>query len=144
LLVYGEKDVIMPLYVFLSFWERKQMKRQSILVWFVVMTAGTSVYSADWQVDWIAGYNIPPTWWWDIYPTYYPPSPQPPNTVPFSGPTGVYTNVCFAQADWGIPTITIDPYQQTIKLWFQPQEPGPCPAVYAPVCGINGWFGPLY
>jgi hypothetical protein len=39
------------LFDFCFFGEGKQMKRQSILIWIVVMTAGTSVYSADWQVD---------------------------------------------------------------------------------------------
>ncbi len=84
------------------------MKRQSILVWFVVLTASTFVYSADWQLDWIYDDNIPPTWSWDIYPSHYPPSSHPPGTVPFSGPTGVFNNSCWAQAALGIPTITID------------------------------------
>ena len=45
------------------------MKKQSILVWIVVMTAGTSVYSDDWQLDWVDGENIPVSWSWSIYPS---------------------------------------------------------------------------
>lgn len=121
------------------------MKIQSILVWIVVMTANTSVYSADWQVYWVPGENIPGTWEWNIYPSHFlPPPPLPPGTVPFSGPTGVFGNSCYAAYDFGgIPTITIDPKQKTIELWFKPPAPGMCPAVYLPVCGLNGWFGPL-
>ncbi|MBW8042354.1 MAG: hypothetical protein FVQ85_20485 [Planctomycetes bacterium] len=119
------------------------MKRQSIIVWIVVMTASTSVYSSDWQIDWVSGTDT--TWGlWKIYPSRYPPSSPPPDTVPFSGPTGVYNNSCWAEAAWGIPEITIDQYQRTIELWFKQPAPAPyCPAVYAPVCGLNGWFGPL-
>jgi hypothetical protein len=122
------------------------MKRQSILVWIVVMTAGTSVYSADWQIDWISGTDIPPTWGWDIFPSYYPPPSHPPNTVPFSGPTGVFNNYCFAMMNLGgTPTITINSNQRTIELWFKPPRPDLCLAdVHPPVCGLNGWFGPLY
>jgi hypothetical protein len=43
----------------------------------------------------------------------------------------------------GTPTITIDPNQKTIELWFQPPPPFACPAVWYPVCGLKGWFGPL-
>lgn len=130
---------------FFIFFEGKQMKRYSILVWIVVMTASTSVYSADWQIDWISGCDIPSTWMWDIYPSHYPPSSQPPDTVPFSGPTGVFSNPCFAMANLGgIPTITIEPYQKTIELWFQPPAPEICPPDVYPVCGLNGWFGPLF
>ena len=122
------------------------MKRQSILVWIVVMTASTSVYSADWQVHCVAGDNIPGTWEWNIYPSHFlPPPPHPPGTVPFSGPTGVFGNCCDAAVNFGgIPTITIDPNQKTIELWFKPPAPGFCPAVYLPVFGLNGWFGPRY
>lgn len=122
------------------------MKRHSIFVWIVVMTASTSVYSADWQLDWIAGSNIPPMWDWSIYPSYYPPPSNPPNTVPFSGPTGVFGNSCYAMIELGgTPTITIDLYRQTIELWFRPPAPSLCQAdVQPPVCGLNGWFGPLH
>ena len=120
------------------------MKKQSILVWFVVMTAGTSVYSADWQLDWVEGDNIPTSWDWSIYPSDFPPSLHPPRTVPFSGPTGVFSNDCFAEGGLGgTPTITIDPNQKTIELWFQPPVPDICLFVWLPVCGLNGWFGPL-
>jgi hypothetical protein len=130
--------------VFLIFWEGKQMKRQSILVWIVVMTAGTSVYSADWQLDWVGGENIPPTWLWDIYPSEFPPSSHPPGTIPFSGPTGVYSNSCWAAFYLhGTPTITIDENQKTIELQLGPPIPDGCIYLYDPVCGLNGWFGPL-
>jgi hypothetical protein len=120
------------------------MKRQSILVWIFVMTAGTSVYSADGQVDWVDGSNIPISWEWGIYPSHFTPSPHPPWTIPFSGPTGVLSNDCCAMVNLGgTPTITIDPNQKTIELWFQPPAPNECPADWDPVCGLNGWFGPL-
>ncbi|MHC4282430.1 MAG: hypothetical protein ACYSWZ_05590 [Planctomycetota bacterium] len=101
------------------------------------------MYSADWQIDWISGYDIPVTWY--ISPSHFPPSPHPPGTVYFSGPTGVFTNNCFAEAGLGgTPTITIDSYQKTIELWFQPPAPDMCFLYIDPVCGLNGWFGPLY
>jgi hypothetical protein len=108
------------------------------------MTSGTSVYSADWQVDWVDGSNIPISWNWSIYPSHFPPLPHPPGTVPFSGPTGVFSNEGCAIVDLGgTPTITIDPNQKTIELWFQPPAPNDCLAVWLPVCGLIGWFGPL-
>jgi hypothetical protein len=124
------------------------MKRQSILVWIIVITTGTSVYSADWQVDWVDGSNIPISWEWSIYPLHFPPSPSPPfplpGRIPFSGPTGVFSNEGCALVDLGgTPTITIDPNQKTIELWFQPPAPNDCWAIWDPVCGLNGWFGPL-
>ncbi|MHC4309912.1 MAG: hypothetical protein ACYSSN_08210 [Planctomycetota bacterium] len=121
------------------------MKRHSILVWIVVITASTSVYSADWQLDWVPGYDIPGTWYWNIYSSHHPYPVHPPGTYGFSGPTGVFGNSCYAAADLGgIPTITIEPYQKTIELWFKPPAPTLCPAVWLPVCGLNGWVGPLY
>jgi hypothetical protein len=122
------------------------MKRQSILVGIVVMTAGTSAYSTDWQLDWAGGDYIPTSWSWDIYPSpsHFPPSSHPPGTVPFSGPTGVFSNDCYAETGLGgTPTITIDPNRKTIELWFQPPPPTICYFYYDPVCGLNGWFGPL-
>ncbi|MHC4084603.1 MAG: hypothetical protein ACYSWZ_02240 [Planctomycetota bacterium] len=121
------------------------MKRQSILVWIVVITAGTSVYSADWQVDWVAGSDIPGWWEWNIYPSHFPPSSHPPGTIPFSGPTGVFGNECWAVVYFhGTPAITIDSSQKTVELWFEGPAPAPyCPAVWLPVRGLKGWFGPL-
>ena len=120
------------------------MKRQSILVWFVVMTAGTSVYSADWQMDWVGGENIPISWDWSIYTSHFKPSSQPPGTVPFSGPNGVFSNSCWAAYYLrGTPTITIDENQKTIELRLGPPIPDGCIYLWDPVCGLNGWFGPL-
>ncbi|MHC4692529.1 MAG: hypothetical protein ACYS67_07295, partial [Planctomycetota bacterium] len=120
------------------------MKRQSILACIIVITAATNVHSADWQVDWIYGENIPISWEWSIYPSHPRPFPRPPGTIPFSGPTGVFSNDCMAMIYLGgTPTITIDPNQKTIELWFQPPPPFACPAVWYPVCGLKGWFGPL-
>ena len=120
------------------------MKRQSILVWLVVITTTTSVYSTDWRVDWAGGDYIPPGWFWDIYPSQFPPSSHPPGTIPFSGPIGIFSNDCFAMvALGGTPTITIDSYQKTIELWFKPPAPTQCYDIWAPVSGLNGWFGLL-
>ncbi|NIP25561.1 MAG: hypothetical protein GWN67_14290 [Phycisphaerae bacterium] len=119
------------------------MKRPSILVSIIVITAATTVHSAYWQLDWVGGDNIPTSWDWSIYPLHFPPFPYP-GSIPFSGPTGVFSNDCFALSGLGgTPTITIDPNQRTIELWFQPPAPTVCLMYWAPVCGLNGWFGPL-
>jgi hypothetical protein len=64
--------------------------------------------------------------------------------VHFSGPTEVFSNSCTAQVNMGgTATLSIDPVNKTIELWFQGPPPTICPLTWNPVCGLEGHFGPL-
>ncbi len=90
------------------------------------------------EVFWIGGESAPTQW------SISPETPTAGDVIHFSGPTGVYSNACFASgALGGSPTLTIDRGNKTIELWFHPPAPGACLTYYDPVCGLEGSFGPL-
>lgn len=90
------------------------------------------------DVSWIPGESSPVDW--NIDRT----NPTTTDVIHFSGPTAVFGNACEAEQFMdGTPTLTIDPVNKTIELWFQPPAPEVCPQVYDPVCGLEGSFGPL-
>ncbi|MCK4235882.1 MAG: hypothetical protein KAX38_02105, partial [Candidatus Krumholzibacteria bacterium] len=94
--------------------------------------------TAGWQLDWIAGEVGPKSW--SIAPLH----PTIKDVILFSGPTGVHSNSCYAEMfAGGSPTLVIDSANHQIELWFQPPPPEGCWAVYDPVCGLEGEFGPL-
>jgi len=90
------------------------------------------------NVSWIPGESSLPDW------NIVPDSPTTCDLINFSGPTAIFGNSCSAEASMGgTPTVTIDPVNKTVELWFQPPPPDICPDVYLPVCGLEGSFGPL-
>ena len=91
------------------------------------------------EVDWHPG-SEPPSWSWIIWPMH----PTADDIIGFAGPTAMEGNWCEATRHYGgWPTITIYHGNKTVELWFMPPAPDYCPAVVAPVCGLQGQFGPL-
>lgn len=72
-----------------------------------------------------------------------PDNPTTSDLIYFSGPTETFSNDCYAGHQMGRPTINIDYNKKIIELVFEPLPPGMCIAVWDPVCGIEGSFGPL-
>ncbi len=91
------------------------------------------------SVTWIDG-QIPPGSW-----TVDPNGPGTSDTITFSGPLNfVYGSSCSARgALGGTPQITVDTVNKEVFLWFQEPAPTQCPAVWQPVSGLQGSFGPL-
>ena len=91
------------------------------------------------EVDWFGG-ESPPSEDWIILPS----SPSSLDIISFSGPTDVFSNDCFgALFMGGFPALTINHENKTVQLWFEPPVPEMCLALWAPVCGLAGQFGPL-
>jgi hypothetical protein len=89
-------------------------------------------------VSWIHGTSSPPAW------TIEPQIPTSSDAVNFSGPTPIFGNPCEAAVAMGEPKLAIDPVNKTVRLEFQPLPPGVvCPEYFDPVCGLEGFFGPL-
>lgn len=91
------------------------------------------------DVSWIPEHLRPATW------TIDPANPGPADTIGFSGPTvWTYSNSCSAeQALGGTPGLAIDTVNRVIELVFNGPPPGVCPAIWMPVSGLEGEFGPL-
>lgn len=89
------------------------------------------------EVDWHQG-EEPPSETWIIWPS----EPTSDEVINFSGPTIRAGSPCAASEYYGgWPTITIDEYNRTIELWFEPPPGGLCAPII--VCGLEGRFGPL-
>lgn len=90
------------------------------------------------SVSWTLG-KLPPDQW-----TIDPVEPTPSDIITFSGPTKVFGNSCEGERNLGgTPELLIDPVSKVILLWFEGPAPEVCPAIYMPVCGLDGDFGPL-
>jgi hypothetical protein len=90
------------------------------------------------NISWINGDNPPD----------FGRSPDEPTTsdlVYFTIPTSVYINSWTAeQALGGVPTLSVDPVDRIVELFFDPPAPGgDPPSVHNQVCGLEGYFGPL-
>jgi len=89
-------------------------------------------------VSWIPGQSGPPAW------NVEPNDPNTTEVIHFSGPTDVFSNDCVAESFMGgSPAITINEAKKTVELWFEPPPPEICYSLWAPVCGLQGHFGPL-
>jgi len=90
------------------------------------------------SVSWTLGTTPPAAW------TITPTNPGTGQQVLFSGPTGVYSNSCVGeQGEGGQPILSVDSASKVVELGFQGPPPGACIAIYLPVCGLQGQFGPL-
>jgi len=90
------------------------------------------------EVSWISGESAPPDW------SITPANPTTSDVIHFSGPTGVFSNSCTAEVNMGgTATLSVDPVNKTVELWFQGPPPTICPLTWNPVCGLEGHFGPL-
>ncbi len=91
-------------------------------------------------VSWIPGQDPPGAW------KISPSSPGPSDVISYSGPLDVtsYSNSCVATANLGgTAQISVDTINKIVDVWFQGPAPAVCPKNYAPVCGLEGTFGPL-
>lgn len=120
------------------------MKIQSIFVISVILAECAVVCFANEsetvaEVDWHGGVTPPSSIW-----LIEPEDPNINDIINFSGPTGCFSNAICAEV-WmmGYRKITIDFDNKTVELWFEPPGPGTCPAIWDPVSGLVGRFGPL-
>ena len=91
------------------------------------------------SVTWIDGISPPIAW------TIEPNHPEPSDTITFSGPLNfIYSSSCNARGSLGgTPLITVDTFNREVILSFVGPPPESCAAVWAPVSGLQGDFGPL-
>lgn len=111
------------------------MKHRTLILT-IVLTSVFSLYChADSEVLWTGGSFCPGSWTVD---------PSDPTNVTFSGPTETITNSgCAIVYYGGVPTIDINYANKTVMLWFMGPVGDMCLQYWAPVCGLEGWFGPL-
>lgn len=110
------------------------MKRAMLVSVFVFTMSG--IASA---VSWIEGEDCSGSW------HITPGTPTPSDMIAFSGPlSSTFINSWLAESEaGGSPTITIDHFNKTVELWFEPPPPDFLPYLYDPVCGLEGSLGPL-
>jgi len=95
----------------------------------------------------VSGYELEVSWIYGENPPDFNRSPEYPTTsdlIHFTIPTDVFSSQQIAeQALGGTPTLSIYPADRTIELLFQsPPQDSPVP-IDEPVCGLEGYFGPL-
>ena len=117
--------------------EDKKMKRTILASLSVLVFCGI-VSGYEYDISWIHGEN-------PLDPNRYPVEPTPADLIYFTVPTDIYLNQWVAeQILGGTPTLFIDPAERTIELWFQEPPPDdPSPTLPDPVCGLEGYYGPL-
>jgi len=102
----------------------------------VVLFTGLA-FGADPNVSWVSGENRPEL-------SRLPVNPTTNDVITFTIPTDTYSNQWRAeQILGGKPTLTIDSAQRRINLRIVPPAPEVAPAIYDPVSGLQGQFGPL-
>jgi hypothetical protein len=107
------------------------------LILTIVVVALSSVGQGT-EVRWIEGQSYPHPW--SIEPT----QPIEADVIQFSGVTRYYVNHCEAEGVLGgVPALAIDPNTKTIELQFNPPATSDCTSASSPVCGLEGFFGPL-
>jgi hypothetical protein len=75
-----------------------------------------------------------------------PSNPTTTNVISFVAPTDgqIYVNECYASFDNGTPAIAVEITPRAIAMSFSaPLTNVFCPAIVAPVSGVDGQFGPL-
>jgi len=78
--------------------------------------------------------------------TLNPANPTTTNVIHFVVPTDgqSYVNECYASVKNGNPAIAVNATNHTILVTFSPPLTNTaCPAIVAPVSGVDGQFGPL-
>ena len=112
------------------------MKRAMLVSVSVLLFCGiASGYNQD--ISWIHGENPPDFSRW-------PAEPTTANLIHFTLPTDIFVNQWIANRTLGgIPTFTIDPVEKTIELWFQGPPSDGVIIDPDPVCGLEGYYGPL-
>lgn len=111
------------------------IRSKPLLILFCLISA--QAFAAS--VTWIDGVSPPIGW------TVDPNHPGPSDIVTFSGPLDfIYSSSCNARGSLGgTPQITVDTLNKEVRLSFQGPAPTQCAAIWAPVSGLHGDFGPL-
>ena len=111
---------------------------KSLLKTIIVLMFCGAALGVDSNISWIPGDDLQ-----DFY--RFPLTPTTNDVISFTIPTDVFDNQWQAeQMLGGTPTLIIDAVQKTIDLQFEPPAPeDPIPTEYDPVCGLQGYFGPL-
>ncbi|MCF7972991.1 MAG: DUF1565 domain-containing protein [Phycisphaerae bacterium] len=107
-------------------------------IWILLLCLmGSQAFAAS--VTWVDGL-VPPSAW-----TIDPNNPGTSDTITFSGPLDyIYGSSCSARgALGGTPQITVDTVNKQVVLSIQGPPPTQCPAIWQPVSGLQGDFGPL-
>jgi len=112
------------------------MKRAMLASVSVLLFCGI-VSGYDQNISWIHGENPPDFSRW-------PAEPTTAGLIHFTLPTDIFINQWIAnQTLGGTPTLSIDPVERTIELWFQGPPSGGVIIDPDPVCGLEGYYGPL-
>ena len=95
----------------------------------------------------VSGYNQDISWVHGENPldfSRWPAEPTTADLIHFTVPTDIFINQWIAnQTLGGTPTLSIDPVERTIELWFQGPPSGGVVIDPDPVCGLEGYYGPL-
>ena len=112
------------------------MKRAMLAsVSFLLFCGIVSGYNQD--ISWIHGENPPDFSRW-------PAEPTTTDLIHFTLPTDIFINQWVANRTLGgTPTLSIDPVERTIELWFQGPPSEGVIIDPDPVSGLEGFYGPL-
>jgi hypothetical protein len=113
------------------------MKRSKFVFLSILLFCGAG-WGYEISISWIHGEDEPD----------FSRSPEKPTTedlIYFTVPTGVFQNEWYAErALGGVPSLYVDSEAREIELWFQgPADEGGAFLDPDPVCGLEGYFGPL-
>jgi hypothetical protein len=103
---------------------------------------GGPASAAEAAVRWHPLANDSPPTAIELNPAY----PTTTNVISFVAPTDgqIYVNECFASVSNGSPAIAVELTNHAVAVTFSaPLTNMVCPAVVAPVSGVDGQFGPL-
>ncbi len=113
------------------------MKPQIHILLFLIFIFLCTTTSAQ-HISWIEGLAGPDEW------TIDPLDPDETDLIYFSGPAILSANSCYAEIILGgTPTVSVDTTNKIIEIIIQEPAPDACVALWDPVCGLEGDFGPL-
>ena len=96
----------------------------------------------------VSGYETSISWIHGVEPPGFgrsPAHPTPADLIYFTVPTDVFQNEMAAERTLGgVPSIMVNPVEREIEIWFKgPAFDGGMIVDPDPVCGLEGYFGPL-
>jgi len=113
------------------------MKSIRHILLFLILMFLCSATSAQ-NILWIGGLTGPEEW------TIEPSEPNENDLIDFSGPTFPSANSCYSEIVLGgTPAISVDTINKIVEIIILEPAPDTCMAIWDPVCGLEGDFGPL-